>query len=661
VGIDNVRLAAGQQRVRRLVVESQATLGTVLESVGSGVCVVELDGTVRVANKALQNLFGLPGRSVGALQEELFAAAAIKPRESDTFLARLRDLLSHPSEVDESEWELATEPPRIVQRYSAPMRSLVGEVVGRVDVYTEITESRRLYTQLLNSEKLRAIGEMASGVAHDFNNLLASILGQVELLHPDELKPQTREAIATIRQSALDGARIVRNLQGLARPRVETPSTTADLNEAVRSAVEMARPRWAGAALRGGGAIELALNLADNALLSRVAIDPAELREVLLNLLFNAADAMPDGGRIEITTRPSLKPKSADLEVRDSGQGMPESVRARIFEPFFSTKGPKGSGLGLAVAYSIIQRRGGQISVESTSGAGTTFTLNLPYVPIGGPPSPPTPAVPAVQRAEPAAQRPPQAAPSLTGARILVADDEPGLVAIVRQLMERSGAVVSIANGGAAALESLRSPGASFDVVITDLDMPEVDGWAVASAVKTHAPGTHVVMLTGWAGEIAPEDFKTRGVDVVLAKPCSRADLESAIAGLLAAKPSTGLNVLLVDDEVAFARAVRDLLGLQGHQVTVVDSAAAAMEAIQSRSFDVVLTDYSLGETSGAELAERLADLPASPFVVLITGYATEIDDASLMTRGVDAVLPKPCRGDDLRQVLARVPSTQLS
>ena len=443
----------------------------------------------------------------------------------------------------------------------------------------------------------------------------------------------------------------MRNLQGLSRPRVETPSTTADLNEAVRSAVEMARPRWAGAALHGGGAIELSLNLADSALLSRVAIDPAELREVLLNLLFNAADAMPDGGRIEITSRPSAHPKAADLEVRDTGHGMPESVRARIFEPFFSTKGPKGSGLGLAVAYSIITRRGGQISVESRTGAGTTFTLNLPYVPIGAPPPTGQPA----QRPEAPAARPAQPAPSLTGARILVADDEPGLVAIVRQLMERSGAAVSIAHGGTAALESLRSPGARFDVVITDLDMPEVDGWAVASAVKTHAPGTHVVMLTGWAGEIAPEDFKQRGVDVMLAKPCSRAELESAIAGLLAAKPATGLDVLLVDDEPVFARAVRDLLGLQGHQVTVVDSVAAAMEVIHSHSFDVVLTDYSLGEVSGAELAERLADLPVSPFVVLITGYATEIDDASLMTRGVDAVLPKPCRGDDLRQVLSRL------
>jgi signal transduction histidine kinase/CheY-like chemotaxis protein len=657
VGIDNARLAAGQQHQRRMVVESQATLGTVLESVGSGICVVELDGTLRVANKALQDLFGLSGRTVGEPQEQVFASAAIKPREFEAFLSRLRELIADPSQVDESEWALATDPPRIVQRNSAPMRSQVGEVIGRVDVYEDVTESRRLYTQLLNSEKLRAIGEMASGVAHDFNNLLASILGQIELLHTDDFRPQTREAIATIRQSALDGARIVRNLQGLARPRAETPSTTADLNEAVRAAVDMARPRWAGAALHGHGAIEVSLNLADNTKLSRVAIDPAELREVLLNLLFNAADAMPDGGRIVITTRPGQQPKTADLEVSDTGQGMPESVRARIFEPFFSTKGPKGTGLGLAVAYSIITRRGGQIGVESRPGEGTTFTLNLPYVPVGAPPSSSTSRLESPRRVEPAAARPTPA--SLRGARILVADDEPGLVAIVRQLMERSGAAVSIAHGGTAALEALMAPGASFDVVITDLDMPEVDGWAVASAVKAHSPATHVVMLTGWAGEIAPEDFKQRGVDIVLAKPCSRAELESAIGNLLAAKPAVGLDVLLVDDEVTFARAVRDLLGLQGHRVTVVESALAALEALATHAFDAVLTDYSLGEMTGAELAEQLADMPAPPFTVLITGYAIEVDDASLLTRGVNAVLPKPCRGDDLRQVLARVPPTK--
>jgi signal transduction histidine kinase/DNA-binding response OmpR family regulator len=677
VGVDNARLAAAQQRERRVAFESQATLGTVLESVDSGICVVELDGSVRVCNKALQDLFGFSGRTAGLPQAEVFASAATKPSAAEAFMARLRELIDDPSQIDESEWELASEPPRIVQRYSAPLRNQVGEIVGRVDVYTDITESRRLYTQLLNSEKLRAIGEMASGVAHDFNNLLASILGQTELLHPEELPPPAREAFSIIRQSALDGARIVRNLQGLARPRAETPSTTADLNETVQAALDMARPRFAGASLRGQGPVDVQLELAASASLSRVAIDPVELREVLLNLLFNAADAMPEGGGIQITTRPGQKPKTADLIVRDTGHGMPESVRERIFEPFFSTKGPKGSGLGLAVAYSIITRRGGQISVESVIDQGTTFTLTLPYVPLtapaasrsaapeaAAPPSSPPagaawPTPPSAPPAQAAAAKPtaPPLNPSIRGARILVADDEPGLVAIVRQLMQRSGADVTIAHGGVAALEAVRAAGARFDVVITDLDMPEVDGWAVAAAVKSHSPSTHVVMLTGWAGDLAPEDFNKRGVDVMLAKPCSRADLEAAISRLLAPPPPKGLEVLLVDDEPAFARAVRDLLRLQGHQVTVVDSAPAALEQTATQRFDAVLTDYSLGEVTGADLAKRLAERGSNLFVVLVTGYATEIDDPTLMSHGVNAVVPKPCRGEDLRRVLARVPT----
>jgi len=166
-------------------------------------------------------------------------------------------------------------------------------------------------------------------------------------------------------------------------------------------------------------------------------------------------------------------------------------------------------------------------------------------------------------------------------------------------------------------------------------------------------------MLTGWAGEIGPADFKARGVDVVLGQPCSRADLAVAIGNLLAPRRATGFDVLLVDDEPAFARAVRDLLGLQGHHVTVVDSAAAALTAVAAHTFDVILTDYSLGEVTGAELADTLADAPGSPFLVLVTGYATEIDDPSWLSRGVDAVLPKPCRGDDLRAMLARVPASR--
>jgi CheY-like chemotaxis protein len=452
---------------------------------------------------------------------------------------------------------------------------------------------------------------------------------------------------------------MVRNLQGLSRPRAETPSTAADLNETVGLAVEMARPRWAGRALIGQGAIDVSLDLAEPTRLARVAIDPAELREVLLNLLFNAVDAMPEGGRIALTTRPGRFPSTAEVEVRDTGHGMPESVRARIFEPFFSTKGPKGSGLGLAVAFSIIGRHGGDIEVASAQGEGTTFRITLPHAPSTAIPQPgqtPTASRPsATSGAETLAARSQPSLARLQGARVLVADDEPGLIAIVRQFMERSGATVSVANGGRPAIELLEAPDVRFDVVITDLDMPEVDGWAVASTVKEHFPQTPVIMLTGWAGEIAPEDFKSRGVDLVLAKPCGRSELEAAVGALLTPRPTTGLDVLLVDDEPAFARAVSELLKLQGHQVTVVDSGARALDALQERSYRVVLTDYSLGEMTGAQLAEHIAGAAQRPYVVLITGYATEIDDATLMSVGVDAVLPKPCRGDDLRQVLGRV------
>ncbi|HET6316645.1 MAG TPA: response regulator, partial [Chloroflexota bacterium] len=472
-------------------------------------------------------------------------------------------------------------------------------------------------------------------VAHDFNNLLASILGQTELLHADELPPVAQQAIATVRQAALDGARIVRNLQGVARPRGETPSTAADLNDTVLSTVEMARPRWSGAALQGHAPIDVRLALAPTGSLPRVAIDPAELREVLINLLFNATDAMPDGGSIEISSRPGRNAGMAELEVRDNGHGMPESVRARIFEPFYSTKGAKGSGLGLAVAYSIITRHGGAITVESEQGKGTTFLIRLPFAP--GAVAPGVGVLSAALAEGTSAQAKPvvpaQPSPVLKGARILVADDEPGLVAVVRQLMQRSGAEVSVAQGGAAALEALRVPKARYDVVITDLDMPEVDGWAVAAEVKTHHPKTPVVMLTGWAGEIAAEDFHRRGVDVVLAKPCSRADLESAISDLLTPKASTGLRVLVVDDEPAFAGSLRGLLALQGHDVTVVNSAQSALDTLADSRFDVVLTDYSLGDQTGAQLAERLDDLGVASYVILITGYATDIDDPTLLTR----------------------------
>ncbi len=647
--VESAHLAAAQQRDRRMAAESAVTLGTVLESVGSGVCVLDLDGTIRLANRALQDLFGLEGRLIGVPQYEVLAGATSGPKARDTFLTRVREMIDDPSIEDESEWEVGTDPPRIVQRHAAPMRNLMGEIVGRVEVYTDITEGRRLYTQLLRSERLRAIGEMSSGIAHDFNNLLASIVGQAELVHAEEQPAATRQAISTIRQAALDGARMVRNMQDYARNRAERSGTSADLNEAVRAAIDLARPRWAGASLRGGGPIEVTTELAlSGSPGPTVGIDPSELREILLNLLFNAADAMPQGGRVEIRTR-ILRSGTAELVVRDNGHGMSEEVRARIFEPFFTTKGPRGSGLGLAVAYSIVTRLGGDIRVDSKPERGTAFTIRLPLA-TGWKPE--TPSETAVSGGG--------ASKRLASRRILVVDDEPGLLTVVRQLLERSGATVQTAEGGRAALDLLQEAGRAFHAILTDLDMPEVDGWTVAAAAKAQDAARPVVMLTGWAGEIPPEDFKRRGIDAVLAKPSRRAELESTIAELLEKRASSAaqvslLRILVVEDEVVFARSLRDLLTLQGHEVEVRDTAAGALSALDEAAFDVVLTDFRLGETTGAQLAEQIAGRSRPPAVVLVTGYATSVDDPTLMSSGIAGVLPKPCRADDIRAVLERV------
>ncbi len=646
VAVDNARLAAAQQRDRRMAAESAVTLGTVLESVGSGVCVLDLEGNIRLANRVLQELFGLEGRLIGVPQYAALAEATSGPKAREAFLARVREMIEDPSIEDESEWELSTDPPRIVQRHAAPMRNLLGEIVGRVEVYVDVTEGRRLYTQLLRSERLRAIGEMASGIAHDFNNLLASIVGQTELVHADDQPAATRQAISTIRQAALDGARMVRNMQDYARSRGERSGSAADLNQEARTAVDLARPRWAGASVRGEGPIEVETDLtpADRPG-PLVAIDPGELREILLNVLFNAADAMPQGGRIHVRTRPA-RGGTAELVVSDTGHGMSAEVQARIFEPFFTTKGPRGSGLGLAVTYSIVARLGGQIDVESAPGRGTTLTIRLPLAAGRRAAAEPGGAVGRGSR-------------RLASRRILAVDDEPGLLSVVRQLLERSGAQVQTAEGGRLALDLLQAVDAKYDAILTDLDMPEVDGWAVAAAAKARDPDRPVVMLTGWAGEIPPDEFKRRGIDAVLAKPSRRAELEATIADLVEARPAAArpraLRILLVEDDPVFARSLRDLLLLRGHEVEMRDSAAGCLEALEGASFDVVVTDYRLGDTSGAQLAERVATRASAPPVVLITGYATSIDDPTLMTPGIAAVLPKPCRADDIRAALERV------
>jgi GAF domain-containing protein/ActR/RegA family two-component response regulator len=361
---------------------------------------------------------------------------------------------------------------------------------------------------LVRTEKLRALGEMASGVAHDFNNLLAAILGRAQLVLARVEDPTLVRWLQVIERSALDGAQTVRRLQEFARIRRDQSFEVVDVNEIVRDALEITQSRWREASLRQGVLVEVHTSLPP---VPEIAGDPAELREALTNLILNALDAMPTGGTLTIASRAGGD--AVEVTVTDTGVGIPAEVREKIFDPFFTTKGPQGTGLGLSMTYGILSRHGARIAVESEAGHGTTFRLTFP---LG-----------AGQAAAP--DIPPGTVPTAaTGLRCLVVDDEEPVATVLADMLEAVGHTACYFTDPAAAVERVRTE--SFDVVFTDLAMPGMTGWQVARAVKEMAPALPVFVVTGFGVELSNEERRAHGVTAVLAKPLKIDDVVSVLA-----------------------------------------------------------------------------------------------------------------------------------
>ena len=374
----------------------------------------------------------------------------------------------------------------------------------RTRAYGELASAQ---DQLVRTEKLRALGEMASGVAHDFNNLLASILGRAQLTLQRLQDPQLRKWLQVIERSALDGAQTVRRLQEFTRTRRDQPFVAVDLNEVVRGALEITQSRWREETRSRGVDVEVRTSFGS---VPTVAGDPAELREAMTNLILNAVDAMPTGGTLTLTT--GVENNLIVVAVEDTGVGIPEAIRGKIFDPFFTTKGPQGTGLGLSMTYGILSRHGARISVDSREGRGTMFRLTFaPGV------------VPDVETAQPS-----EAPPAGLSLRCLVIDDEAEVGRVLGDVLQTSGHRVTVLTDGAEAIVQFRAE--PFDLVFTDLAMPRVSGWQVAQAVKEIAPTVPVVLVTGFGVELPAAERQTQGVDMVLVKPLKIADVLDTVA-----------------------------------------------------------------------------------------------------------------------------------
>jgi len=370
--------------------------------------------------------------------------------------------------------------------------------------------------QLVQSERLRALGEMAAGVAHDFNNVLAAILARAEMLLEDLRDSTLAREVQVIYRAALDGAQTVRRIQEFTRTRRTRPTGRVDLEVVVREVVELTRPRWKDEAQRRGVRYDIRV---DGGPVPPVTGQPEELREVFTNMLINALEAMPSGGRFVFR----LDHANTWVSVRaiDSGCGMTEEARGRVFEPFFTTKGSSGTGLGLAVAFGIVTRHGGTIDVESKPAGGTTFTVRLP---VG------------VVFEEAAPERP--AAGRATRARILVVDDERDVLSSLSEILTGHGYEVVQASDGREAL-AWAGTGA-IDLVLSDISMPEMSGWQLAAAWRATAPSVPIMFVTGWGGTLDPRQLEAHDIRVVLGKPFRTADVLNGVADALAAASPSG-------------------------------------------------------------------------------------------------------------------------
>ncbi|MBI4288765.1 MAG: response regulator [Chloroflexi bacterium] len=376
------------------------------------------------------------------------------------------------------------------------------------DLQKAYLELRSAQDSLIRSERTRAVGQVTAGIAHDFNNILTAVLSRTEMALERATDGRVKSDLEIVLKAAQDGAAIVRKLQGYVRQQGVEGAAAIDINQIVKDALSMAEHRIADRREKSGIFIDTKLDLNT---VGPVRGEPADLRQALLNLLFNAIDAMPAGGRLGVSTREQAG--WIAISVRDTGIGIAPESRQNLFKPFFTTKGAQGTGLGLSVAQLGVDRSGGRIDVESEPGKGSTFTVRLPVsAPVAGPHPPPCPEV------------------EMSTGRVLVIEDSKEVGESIKAALTEQGYRLTLAHAGVEGLASFQS--GPFDAVICDWGLPDMTGGDVALSVQRIRPGTPVLLVTGWNVELDENQRKSMGIVGIVNKPFTGERLIEAVSSL---------------------------------------------------------------------------------------------------------------------------------
>jgi len=525
----------GKKEFAEAATSARGFLRSVIESLPDLVCVLDCERRVLAFNPNMRNLLGKSADGVSGRDTPWFFAESETEnyaREDEEAIRQARPLYDRERRV-----VLPDGPDVRLMMHILPLANREEGVVGLAYAGRDVTAIRKLEQDLRNAnmrlsstlaalklaqgriiehERMNALGEMAGGIAHDFNNALMPILGYSELLiNKPELLADRTEALNLLRgiqTAAMDASQTVRRLREFYRKPGEEEKAVGDLNAQVKTAVVLTKPKWQSEKSAEGVRITVETELGE---IPSVPAKESQIREVLINLILNALDAMPRDGTLFIRTR--AEGMGVELEVTDTGVGMTEEVRRRCLEPFFTTKGEAGSGLGLPLVYGFVQRHRGRMDISSAPGKGTTVRIWLPSVLSGDE---------AIQERK--AYKP------VGSLRVLVIDDEMPSRILLKKMLETDGHHVETACDGGSGIRAVAA--ACFDLVITDRAMPDMNGDEVAVEIAKIRPGLKVIMLTGFGDIMNEEQRKPAGVDAVLPKPVTLAVLRETMANVMSVR-----------------------------------------------------------------------------------------------------------------------------
>jgi PAS domain S-box-containing protein len=503
-------LSLGQDVTERLATEKELVklagqFKAILNATGDALVGVNNLRRIILWNPAAEKLFGWLASEVTGREIEILFPADLQESQTEKF----RQFLEDKQQQKGHKTTFATSALRR-DSITVPVEitlssSLIEDKRNCYAVFHEITERKRTEKLLIQSEKMRSLGEMASGIAHDFNNCLTIILGNIKLLKETVGDKGVAEKLDAIEKAARQGTASIASLQGFSRGTEDTHKQTEllALKPLIEEVKNLTRFRWKDLPQKEGYTIEFTTEVEDAPAL---LINGPDFKEMLTNLIFNAVDAMPAGGHIHLSIK--QEEDRVLLAVQDNGKGLSKKEASHIFDSYFTTKGRGHAGLGLSIAKRFVERYGGSIMAESVKGAGSTFKIEFPLLTT----SDPGKLLQTKTNTQP------------LHLQILLIDDEPLVRTLLREVLERVGHTVTEASNGQEGVRCFREN--NFDLVITDHGMPVMNGLDTAFRIKKQKTATPVILITGWQTETDATFQKPSSIDEFITKPF---DLEELI------------------------------------------------------------------------------------------------------------------------------------